>query len=79
MRQSEKDALIAGGLSLVVPGLGQIVHRAYVVGAFWLIMTVLFWYSTRSWLWFVPHVLAALSAYWAVQRAAPPAKRRRAR
>ena len=68
MTTATRQAIIAAALSLVVPGLGQLIHRAWVVGVFWMVVTVLFWYSSRSWLWFVPHLLAAVSAYWAVER-----------
>jgi hypothetical protein len=75
MTSTTRQALIAAGLSLVVPGLGQFLHRAWVVGVFWMVMTVLFWYSSRSWLWFVPHLLASVSAYWGVQRMQPTDRR----
>jgi len=79
MTSTTRQALIAGGLSLIVPGLGQIVNRAWTVGVFWMVMTVLFWYSSRSWLWFVPHALAAITAYWGVQRLHPDQRPRRPR
>jgi hypothetical protein len=82
LTHAHRRALMAAAMSLVVPGLGQLVNREYVVGLFWLVLAPLFWYSTRSWLAWTVHVLAALSAYWAVQRAyggGRPARRRRTR
>jgi hypothetical protein len=63
MKDGEKLAIGAAGLSCVVPGLGQIVHGSYVVGGFWMLMTTFFWYSTRSWLAIAVHVLSGASAY----------------
>ena len=68
MKDGEKLAIGAAGLSFIVPGLGQIMHRFYLVGVFWMLMTTFFWYSTRSWLAIAVHILSGASAYWAVQR-----------
>ncbi|MCX6553163.1 MAG: hypothetical protein NTY02_19540 [Acidobacteria bacterium] len=68
LTSAQKRGLAAGAMSLVVPGLGQIVYRQFVVGVFWLILTPVFWYSTKFLLGWVAHVMAAASAYWAVQR-----------
>lgn len=76
MKHAQKLAISAAGLSLVIPGLGQIVHRFFAVGAFWIVMEVLFWNSSRAWLVFMVHALSAISAYWAVQRKYAPAARR---
>ena len=77
MKDSQKMAISAAGLSLIVPGLGQLVHRFWVVGVFWILMALLFWNSTKSQLAITVHVLAALSAYWAVQRKYAQRGRRR--
>jgi hypothetical protein len=68
MKDGQKLALGAAGLSLMVPGLGQIVHRFYVVGLFWIVIATLFWNSVKPTLIIAAHVLSAVSAYWAVQR-----------
>ena len=77
MREVQKKALVAGAMSLLVPGLGHFVHRAWVVGVFWIGIAVLFWNSSKAPMAFTVHLLAAVSAYWTVQRAFPDPKRRR--
>ena len=77
MTVTQRKALVAGALSLVVPGLGHLLHRGWVVGIFWLGIAILFWNSTKAPLAFTVHLLAAVSAYWMVQRAFPDPKRGR--
>jgi len=60
---------VAGLLSLVVPGFGQIYNGAFLRGIFWLVITPGFWIGTGGWLGWVCHVVAAYTAYqYAVQR-----------
>ena len=76
MTSAQKKALVAGGLSLAVPGLGHIVHRAYVVGLAWMVIAASFWWA-RPQLAFTVNVIAAVFAYWNVERNYAAAKRRR--
>ncbi len=77
MKDSQKLAIGAAGLSLIVPGLGQLVHRDYVVGVFWIVIALLFWSGSKAQVAVTVHLLAAVSAYWAVQRKYAPQGRRR--
>ena len=75
MKDGQKLAIGAAGLSLIVPGLGQIMHRFYLVGVFWIVMTAVFWNSTKAPLAIAVHLLSAVSAYWAVLRNYAPHRR----
>jgi TM2 domain-containing membrane protein YozV len=59
---------VAGVLSLVLPGVGQIYNGEYWRGIFWLIITPGFWIGTGGMLGWVCHVIASYTAY---QRAQP--------
>jgi len=59
---------VAGVLSLVLPGVGQIYNGEYLRGIFWLIITPGFWIGTGGTLGWVCHVA---SSYTAFRRAQP--------
>ena len=59
---------VAGVLSLVLPGVGQIYNGEYWRGIFWLIITPGFWIGTGGMLGWVCHVISSYTAY---QRAQP--------
>lgn len=54
---------VAGVLSLVLPGVGQIYNGEYWRGIFWLIITPGFWIGTGGLLGWVCHVIASYTAY----------------
>ena len=58
-----RDPLIAGALSLLVPGLGQIYNGQVLWGILWLILTGFSWIGTAGLLGWVAHLLAAYFAY----------------
>ena len=58
-----RDPLIAGLLSLFIPGIGQLYNGHILRGIFWLIITPGFWIGTGGMLGWVCHVVAAYTAY----------------
>ena len=54
---------VAGVLSFLIPGVGQIYNGAFLRGLFWLIVTPGFWIGTGGLLGWVCHVIAAYTAY----------------
>jgi TM2 domain-containing membrane protein YozV len=58
-----RDPLIAGVLSLLVPGLGQIYNGQILLGLFWLLLTGASWIGSVGFLGWVVHIIAAYFAY----------------
>jgi TM2 domain-containing membrane protein YozV len=58
-----KDPILAGVLSLLVPGIGQIYNGQWLWGIFWLVITPGFWIGTGGTLGWICHVIAAYTAY----------------
>lgn len=58
-----RDPNIAGVLSFIVPGVGQIYNGQFLAGILWLIFTPGFWIGTGGLLGWVCHILAAYFAY----------------
>ena len=58
-----RDSGIAGVLSLIVPGVGQIYNGQWLMGIIWLIITPGFWIGTGGFLGWVCHVIAGYTAY----------------
>jgi len=54
---------LAAGLSLLVPGAGQIYSGDYLRGIFWLVVTPVVWIGTGGLLGWLCHVGAAYTAY----------------
>lgn len=54
---------VAGILSLLVPGVGQIYNGRLLVGILWLIVTGVSWIGTVGTLGFVVHFISAWCAY----------------
>jgi len=54
---------VAGVLSLVVPGVGQIYNGNYFRGIFWLVVTPGLWIGTGGTLGWVCHVASSYTAY----------------
>lgn len=57
------NAGVAAILSLVVPGVGQIYNGDFVRGAFWLVATPGFWFSTAGVVGGACHLVSAYTAY----------------
>lgn len=58
-----RDPFIAGILSLIVPGVGQLYNGRVLAGVLWLILTGVSWIGTVGTLGFVVHLISAYCAY----------------
>lgn len=58
-----REPLLAGILSLLLPGLGQIYNGRVLIGIIWLILTGFSWIGTAGTLGWVVHLIAAWCAY----------------
>lgn len=58
-----RDPFIAGILSLLVPGLGQIYNGRILAGIVWLFLAIFFWGWTAGLLGWVFHIISAYCAY----------------
>lgn len=58
-----RDPMLAGLLSLIVPGFGQIYNGKWLRGLFWLIITPGFWIGSGGFLGWVCHFVSAYTAY----------------
>lgn len=58
-----RDPLIAGLLSLVLPGLGQLYNGRILAGILWFIFAVILWPASGGLLGWIPHLVAAVCAY----------------
>ncbi len=54
---------VAGVMSFLIPGVGQIYNGTFLRGLFWLIVTPGFWIGTGGFLGWICHVIAAYTAY----------------
>jgi TM2 domain-containing membrane protein YozV len=62
LRRMSRSGL-AGVLSLVVPGVGQIYNGEFWRGIFWLVVTPGFWLGTGGMFGWVCHLIAAYTAH----------------
>ena len=53
---------VAGVLSLIIPGVGQIYNGDFLRGAFWLVVTPGLWIATGGVLGWIFHLVAAYTA-----------------
>ena len=53
---------VAGVLSLIIPGVGQIYNGDFLRGAFWLVVTPGLWIGTGGVLGWIFHLVAAYTA-----------------
>jgi hypothetical protein len=58
-----RDPSLAGILSLLIPGIGQLYNGTILRGLFWLIITPGFWIGTGGMLGWVCHIISAWTAY----------------
>jgi len=54
---------VAGVLSLIIPGVGQIYNGDFLRGAFWLVVTPGLWIGTGGLFGWIFHLVAAYTAY----------------
>jgi TM2 domain-containing membrane protein YozV len=58
-----RDPFIAGLLSLLVPGLGQIYNGRILIGLLWLIVTGASWIGSAGTMGWIVHLICAYCAY----------------
>jgi TM2 domain-containing membrane protein YozV len=58
-----RDPIIAGVLSLILPGLGQIYNGRVLAGILWLIFASGLWFGTGFLFGWILHLVAAYCAY----------------
>ena len=58
-----RKPIIAGLLSLLVPGVGQIYNGRIFIGIIWLVLTGFSWVGSAGLLGWVVHLIAAWFAY----------------
>jgi TM2 domain-containing membrane protein YozV len=58
-----RDPVLAGILSFLIPGVGQLYNGQILAGILWLIFTPGFWVGTGGLLGWLCHIIAALLAY----------------
>ncbi len=58
-----REPLLAGILSLLIPGLGQIYNGRIIIGIIWLVLTGVSWIGTAGLFGWVIHLIAAWCAY----------------
>ena len=58
-----RNPWLAGTLSLLVPGLGQIYNGRILIGVLWLILTGVSWIGSVGMLGLVVHGISAWCAY----------------
>lgn len=54
---------VAGVLSLLIPGLGQIYNGRIIIGIVWLLVTGISWIGSVGFLGWVVHLIAAWCAF----------------
>ncbi len=58
-----REPILAGILSLLIPGLGQIYNGRWVIGLIWLVLTGASWIGSAGTLGWVVHLICAWCAY----------------
>jgi len=58
-----REPFIAGVLSFLIPGVGQIYNGRIIIGILWLLLTGISWIGTAGTLGWVVHIIAAWCAY----------------
>ena len=58
-----RDPYIAGVLSFLVPGTGQIYNGRIIIGVIWLFITGVSWIGSAGTLGWILHILSAYFAY----------------
>src|SRR5215208_4011805 len=57
-----RDPFLAGVLSLLIPGVGQLYNGRILAGILWLLLTPGFWIGTGGTLGWVCHIIAGFTA-----------------
>lgn len=59
----KRDPLIAGLLSFLIPGLGQIYNGQWLIAIIWFLLFGVSWIGSAGTLGWIAHILAAYFAY----------------
>ncbi|HYV82940.1 MAG TPA: hypothetical protein VE931_05470 [Pyrinomonadaceae bacterium] len=62
-KDTMRDPVLAGVLSLIIPGVGQLYNGRILAGILWLIITPGFWLGTGGTLGWICHIVSAYCAY----------------
>lgn len=60
---ARRDPLLAGVLSFLVPGVGQLYNGRILAGILWLVLTGVSWIGSAGLLGWICHLIAAFTAY----------------
>jgi TM2 domain-containing membrane protein YozV len=60
---SRRNPLLAGVLSFLVPGVGQLYNGRILAGILWLVLTGVSWIGSAGMLGWICHFIAAFTAY----------------
>ncbi len=58
-----RNPLLAGVLSFLVPGVGQLYNGRILAGVLWLVLTGVSWIGSAGMLGWICHLIAAYTAY----------------
>jgi len=58
-----REPILAGILSLLIPGVGQIYNGRILIGILWLVITGVSWIGTAGLLGWVVHLISGWCAY----------------
>lgn len=58
-----RDPFIAGLLSFLIPGVGQLYNGRILAGILWLVLTGFSWIGSAGTLGWICHIIAAYTAY----------------
>jgi TM2 domain-containing membrane protein YozV len=58
-----RDPLLAGVLSFLIPGVGQVYNGQILSGILWLLLTGVSWIGSAGTLGWICHLIAAYFAY----------------
>jgi TM2 domain-containing membrane protein YozV len=58
-----RDPMVAGILSLLIPGVGQMYNGRWIIGIIWLLVTGASWIGSVGTLGWIVHIICAYCAY----------------
>jgi TM2 domain-containing membrane protein YozV len=61
--EAMRDPVLAGILSFIIPGVGQLYNGRILAGILWLIITPGLWIGSGGTLGWICHIIAAYTAY----------------
>jgi len=61
--ENMRDPMLAGILSFLIPGVGQIYNGRILIGIIWLLVTGISWIGSAGTLGWIVHIISAWCAY----------------